>query len=108
MHISFPADEVAAADDPGRRTSDHGRIVGAIGEGWIGDRYVRPASLQNFTLETLPEQRIRCYATGENDGASSELECGSSGLDRQRFDDRFLEGGGEIGNRGARRIHRRL
>ena len=53
--------------------------------------------------ETLAEQGVRRDATGENDGASAELERGSRGLDRQRLDDRFLEGGGEIGNWGARR-----
>ena len=43
VDIGFPADEVAATNDPGSGTRDHRRIVGAIGECRIGDRHVRSA-----------------------------------------------------------------
>ena len=102
MDISFPADEIAATDDPGGRAGDHRRVVGAIRERRIGDRHAGPAELQNFMAETLAEQGVGRDATGENDGASAELERGSRRLDRQRLDDRFLECGGEVGDWRAR------
>ena len=103
VDISFPANEIAATDDPGGRAGDHRRVVGAIREPWIGNRHAGPTELENFLAEPITEQRIGRYATGENDGASAELERGSRGLDRQRLDDRFLESGGEVGDGSIRR-----
>ena len=77
MDIGFPANEIAATDDPGGRARDHRRVVGAIRKPWIGDRHVRPAEPQYFLAESLTEQCVGRYAAGENDGASAELERGS-------------------------------
>jgi hypothetical protein len=41
--------------------------------------------------ETLAEQGVGRDTTGENNGASAQLERGSRRLNRQRLDDRFLE-----------------
>ena len=65
MDIGFPADEIAATDDPGGRASDHRRVVGAIREPWIGNRHARPTELQNLFAESITEPRIGRYATGE-------------------------------------------
>lgn len=56
MNIRFPADEIAATNDPRCGARDHRRIVGAIGERRVGDRHIRPAELQDFTAKPLPEQ----------------------------------------------------
>ena len=107
MDIGFPANEIAATDDPGGRARDHRRVVGAIREPWIGDRHVGPQSSRTC-WRSRSRSRALAFATGENDGASAELERGSRGLDRQRLDDRFLESGGEIGDGSICRVRRRL
>ena len=107
MNVSFPTDEITATDDPSGRTRHHRRVIGAKRQPRVGNWHVGPAELKNFMAKTITEEGIGRDATCEDDGASAELERGSRGLDRQGLDDRFLERGGEVGDRRVRSVDRR-